>query len=183
MKIYTRKGDQGQTSLVGGQRVSKGNMRIESYGTVDELNSFIGALRDGIENEIYRDQLVIIQNHLFDMGSHLATSDEKSLKYLPILEEAWITELEVWIDSMVVLLEPLKTFILPGGHPTVSSAHICRSVCRRAERAVVVLAEEVEVNMIISKYLNRLSDYFFTLGRVLSKINDAPEIPWIPKKR
>lgn len=211
MKIYTKTGDQGQTSLVGGQRVSKGNMRIESYGTVDELNSFIGALRDGIkqgikdriQNDInpdthynfkydiengfpdgvYLKQLVIIQNHLFDMGSHLATSDEKSLKHLPELEEEWIRELEMWIDDMMFELTPLNTFILPGGHTIVSSAHICRSVCRRAERTVVVLADEVEVNMIISKYLNRLSDYFFTLGRMISKLYNAPEIPWIPKKR
>lgn len=182
MKIYTRKGDSGKTSLIGGSRVSKHDLRIESYGTVDELNSYIGLIRDHEIGKDARESLLIIQDRLFTLGSQLAAEPGKSKMVLPELFEEDIVYLEEQIDKMDEELEPMRSFVLPGGHPIVSYAHISRCVCRRAERLTVHLAEVNEVDERIIRYLNRLSDYLFTLSRKLTKDLGAEEIPWIPKK-
>jgi cob(I)alamin adenosyltransferase len=179
MKIYTKTGDKGQTSLHGGQRVSKGNMRIHAYGTVDELNSYIGLLRDLSPDETRNTELIRIQDRLFTLGAILATKSEKTKKRLPLIYQEDIEYLEMAIDTMESVLNPITTFVLPGGHPTVSYCHIARCVCRRAERLSVELGEEV--NLLVIQYLNRLSDYLFVLSRFLTKILDAKEIPWLPE--
>ena len=180
-KIYTKTGDTGETSLFGGKRIPKNHIRIESYGTVDELNSHVGLLRDQISISDVRALLLEIQHTLFVLGSHLAATPGKELK-LPSFEEKQIEILEKAIDDMDEKLPPLKTFILPGGHPIVSQAHICRCVCRRAERNAIHLHLEEPIHPDIIRYLNRLSDYFFTLARYLSLQMNAEEIPWIPEK-
>ena len=189
MKIYTKTGDKGNTSLFGGTRVKKYDLRIESYGTIDELNSHIGLIRDQKIDEFTFNTLIKIQNELFSIGALLATppekeklkSGEKRLKSTIIGEED-ITFLESEIDKMESSLNPMKNFILPGGHPSVSMCHIARCVCRRAERITVQLSESESVNENILTYLNRLSDYLFVLARKLSVENKAQEIPWISKK-
>ena len=182
MKIYTKKGDSGKTSLIGGTRVPKHHLRIESYGTVDELNSYIGLIRDQDISAQDIEALLEIQDRLFTIGSHLATDPGKSKMVLPELLETDITFLENEIDRMDDLLEEMRSFVLPGGHTTVSYSHIARCVCRRAERIAVQLAEESEVDEKIISYLNRLSDYLFTLSRKLTKDLNAKEIAWVPKK-
>lgn len=183
MKIYTKKGDDGTTGLLGGTRLPKHHLRIESYGTVDELNSFIGTLRDLNLPDDRKAELVQIQAELFTIGSHLAADPVKNKMELPSMEESWISRLETLMDEMDTNLPEMKFFVLPGGHPTVSAAHVCRSVCRRAERRCIALASESQVDDMIIKYLNRLSDYFFVLGRQLTVDFGAEEIPWNPKKR
>ncbi len=180
-KIYTKTGDQGNTSLFGGRRLSKSHLRIESYGTVDELNSFLGLLRDGINDTELKNQLQEIQDRLFVIGSNLASDPEKSLPVPDVLDTD-IELLEKAIDAMDEKLPPLKNFILPGGHPLVSQAHICRTVCRRAERLIVALAQSESVAPIVLQYLNRLSDYFFTVSRYLAHSLGVEEIPWNPRK-
>jgi cob(I)alamin adenosyltransferase len=182
MKIYTKKGDQGQTSLIGGMRVPKFDLRIESYGTVDELNSHLGMLRDLEISEEYKTQLIDIQQILFTIGSHLAVGKEGSSMKLPELQQQHIEILEKSIDAMDEQLEPMRFFVLPGGHPAVSQAHIARCVCRRAERLVVHLSSEEKVDALILSYLNRLSDYLFTLSRKIASDLGAKEQPWIPEK-
>jgi cob(I)alamin adenosyltransferase len=182
MKIYTKKGDSGKTSLIGGTRVPKHHLRIESYGTVDELNSYIGLIRDQEISAQDIEALLEIQDRLFTIGSHLAADPGKSKMVLPELLEADITFLENEIDRMDDLLEEMRSFVLPGGHTVVSYSHIARCVCRRAERIAVQLAEESEVDEKIISYLNRLSDYLFTLSRKLTKDLNAKEIAWVPKK-
>lgn len=179
MKIYTRTGDKGQTSLIGGTRVPKHHIRIEAYGTVDELNSWIGVIRDTANNDNINEQLISIQNTLFTIGSHLANDPEKSKMKLPEITEAEVKSLEDAIDAMDAQLEPMKHFVLPGGHIAVSNCHVARCVCRRAERCIIHLSEEFAVEEIIVRYINRLSDYLFTLSRKLSADMDAKEIPWI----
>lgn len=181
MKVYTKKGDSGTTQLIGGTRVPKSSLRIEAYGTVDELNSHIGLIRDLGVGEKTLQQLLEIQDRLFTMGSLLAADPEASKMKLPELMEADITQLENWIDEMDESLEPMKNFILPGGHPTVSHCHIARCVCRRAERITVDLDAHQTVAPIILTYLNRLSDYLFVLSRKLSKDLNANEFPWKPR--
>ncbi|MGL5888303.1 MAG: cob(I)yrinic acid a,c-diamide adenosyltransferase [Bacteroidia bacterium] len=181
MKIYTKTGDKGQTSLIGGTRVPKHHIRIEAYGTVDELNSWIGVLRDSIAETAVTDLLIEIQDRLFTMGSLLAADPEKSKMKLPELEAADITRLELAIDAMNEELPPMRSFVLPGGHIIVSHCHIARCVCRRAERNVTHLAETAELNPLISQYLNRLSDYLFVLSRKLTKDLGATETPWKPR--
>lgn len=182
MKIYTKTGDKGQTSLFGGERVPKHHLRIESYGTVDELNSFIGLVRDQKIDERSYDTLIEIQDRLFTLGSMLATPDDKGGKIkIPKLAEVDIEFLEKEIDAMNEQLPPLKSFVLPGGHTTVSYCHICRTVCRRAERLVTALAENEPVDELVVKYLNRLSDYLFTLARKLSQDLGANEVEWSPR--
>ena len=176
-KIYTKTGDSGNTSLFGGRRLSKNNQRIEAYGTVDELNAFLGLLRDGLTNAELREELRHIQNLLFTMGSHLATEPGKELQ-IPKIEAADIEYLELAIYKMEKVLPPLKNFILPGGHPTVSFCHIARTVCRRAERHIVGLSKTDEVPDLLMQYLNRLSDYLFVLGRKLGKDLGAEEVIW-----
>ena len=180
-KIYTKTGDQGETGLFGGKRLPKSHLRIETYGTVDELNSWVGLIRDLTQYPKAEGVLTKIQNTLFVVGSNLATDPEKAMD-IPTIQESDITVLEKAIDSMESELEPLKTFILPGGHPTVSNIHIARCVCRRAERGVVGLGLIDEVPVIILQYLNRLSDYLFVLSRWVGMKLDAKEIPWIPNK-
>ena len=179
MKVYTKKGDQGKTSLIGGKRVDKDHIRIEAYGTVDELNSYMGLVRD-LLNPTYHDFLVSIQNNLFTLGSLLA--NESSKMKLPEIHAKDITALEVEIDTMDKSLPLMRNFVLPGGHVTVSTIHIARCVCRRAERKCITLQREVEISGIIIAYLNRLSDYLFVLSRKVALDLKAEETPWIPEK-
>jgi len=190
MKIYTKTGDSGETSLFGGKRVKKYNLRIESYGTIDELNSHIGLIRDQKIDEVTFISLIKIQKELFSIGAMLATPLEKEkLKsgknrlQSPIIGIDEISFLEMEIDNMESTLEPMTNFILPGGHPSVSICHIARSVCRRAERIMVQLNEIEGVEINILTYINRLSDYLFVLARKLSMVNGAQEIPWITGKK
>ena len=178
MKIYTKTGDKGQTSLIGGTRVPKHHLRIESYGTVDELNSYIGLIRDQQVDKHTFNTLLEIQDRLFTIGSMLASDPEKSKMKIPDLKEEDILFLETEIDKMNEVLPELHSFILPGGHTLVSFCHIARCVCRRAERISVHLSEESFVSELLVKYLNRLSDYLFVLSRKFSKDLTALEMPW-----
>jgi cob(I)alamin adenosyltransferase len=183
MKIYTKTGDSGTTSLVGGTRISKANVKIETYGTVDELNAWIGVLRDLPANEGRKDELKEIQDRLFTIGADLASeSDVVRQKKNPDLFESDIEFLEKLIDSMNEKIPPLRAFVLPGGHLSVSYAHVARTVCRRAERACIRLSEEEEVNELIIKYLNRLSDYLFVLSRKVTNELATEEISWKPRR-
>ena len=181
MKIYTKKGDKGQTGLIGGSRVSKNDLRINAYGTVDELNAHVGLLRDLTDDRELKSNLIDIQDRLFTAGSLLAVGEKGTKMKLPEIHEADIHCLESWIDGMDKLLPQMKSFVLPGGHVAVSTCHIVRTVCRRAERLIVELSNQVEVSPLIVAYFNRLSDYFFTLSRKLSMDLNAEETPWIPK--
>ncbi len=183
MKIYTKKGDKGLTGLIGGTRVSKHHLRIEAYGTVDELNSYLGLIRDQKIDQRSIDSILNIQDRLFTLGSLLAQDPDKKSMHLPQLSEEDIEFLESEIDHMDQMLEPMKNFILPGGHSTVSFIHIARCVCRRAERFCTKLAENTPIDSLVIMYLNRLSDYLFTLSRKMTKDLEAKEIPWIAKKR
>ena len=176
-KIYTKGGDQGETGLFGGKRLPKSHLRIDSYGNVDELNSWIGLVRDLTDYPKTERMLERIQNRLFTLGSILA-SDPSKPNNLPNIKSEDIEMLEKEIDRMEGELEPLKNFILPGGHPTVSQIHIARCVCRRAERGVVGLSLIDEVPDIILQYLNRLSDFLFVLARWVGMRLEAEEIPW-----
>jgi cob(I)alamin adenosyltransferase len=182
MKIYTKKGDSGTTGLIGGTRLPKHHIRIESYGTVDELNSYIGLLRDLIEEESTNTALVEIQDRLFTIGSHLAADPEKSNMTLPELHQSDVVFLEKSIDTMDEYLPPMKFFVLPGGHPTVSHCHIARCICRRAERTIAHLGEHETIEPLIFAYMNRLSDYLFVLSRKLAHDLQATETPWKPRK-
>jgi cob(I)alamin adenosyltransferase len=181
MKIYTKKGDKGETSLLGGTRVKKSHIRIESYGTVDELNSWIGLIRDQDIDKHSKEILIHIQDRLFTIGSHLASDPNKSKAKIPDIKEEDVTALEKEMDKMNEVLPEMRSFVLPGGHTTISYCHIARCVCRRAERCAVGLASEEKVEDIIIKYLNRLSDYLFVLSRKLTHDLQAAEIPWQPK--
>lgn len=181
-KIYTKTGDKGETSLIGGQRVKKNHHRIEAYGTVDELNAFVAAVRDADTIEFSRNALLKIQERLFSLESRLAAPDEAQLQQLPEIKEEDILFLEKEIDTMNEKLSPLSNFILPGGHPLVSAAHIARTVCRRAERTLISLNEKETIEEILIRYLNRLSDYLFVLARFYAFSLQAPEIIWKPEK-
>lgn len=178
MKIYTKKGDLGETSLLGGKRVSKANLRIESYGTVDELNSNLGLLRAQWDNEEDDSILESIQNQLFNLGSLLAMGPSKTQINLPKISQENIDALETRIDEMEVHLEPLKNFVLPGGSVASAQAHVCRCVCRRAERLCVDLHSQEELDPILVAYLNRLSDFFFVLARKILSDQGLPDHPW-----
>lgn len=181
-KIYTKTGDKGETALLGGTRVPKNHIRIEAYGTVDELNSWIGNIKDEIAEE-KKAELYQIQNYLFTLGSHLATTPSKEVKMsLPVLDNNEIDLLETSIDSMEQSIPALTNFVLPGGDATASKIHIARCVCRRAERISVALIQEEEVDEDIIKYLNRLSDYLFVLARYILHTNKGTEVIWEPKK-
>lgn len=180
-KIYTKTGDKGETSLIGGTRVSKHHIRIEAYGTVDELNSYIGLVRDQHIDEHSKKILLEIQDRLFTIGASLASDPEKSKMKIPDLKEGDITLLENEIDKMNEVLPEMRSFVLPGGHTTVSFCHIARCVCRRAERLSIQLSENSFVADLVIKYLNRLSDYLFVLSRKLSQDLKAEEIPWKPR--
>ncbi len=181
MKIYTKTGDSGTTSLFGGKRVSKSELRIEAYGTVDELNAHIGLVRDQPVNAATKDVLIEIQDRLFTIGSILATEPGNTRVKTPTLAEADIQFLEKQIDNMEATLPPMKSFVLPGGHPSVSFCHIARTVCRRAERLVIALNQQESVDQLAIKYLNRLSDYLFVLSRYIGSELGAEETPWKPR--
>jgi cob(I)alamin adenosyltransferase len=183
MKIYTKAGDQGKTSLIGGTRVPKSHIRIETYGTVDELNSFIGLLNDLVVDAKINADLKEIQDRLFTVGSSLACDPEKeSALKIPDLKEEDIVGLELAMDAMNEVLAPMKSFIIPGGHQAISTAHIARCVCRRAERWCVNMQEEdLFVEILVIKYLNRLSDYLFTLARYIGHLNGVADLPWKPR--
>jgi cob(I)alamin adenosyltransferase len=189
MKVYTKTGDKGTTALFGGTRVPKHHIRIESYGTVDELNSHIGLIRDQDINPAYKKILERIQDRLFTLGAILATPPEKEILKngkerlnIPKISEADIELLENEIDAMETELPPMTHFVLPGGHTTVSYCHIARCVCRRAERLTVHLNEIEPTDARVLTYLNRLSDYLFVLARKLSHDLEADEVKWIPEK-
>lgn len=181
MKIYTKKGDKGETSLIGGKRVKKSHARLHAYGTIDELNSYVGLLRDSIEDKKIRKELIEIQDRLFTLGSLLAATPDSKMN-LPSLNESDIKNLETSIDKMNEELPEMRSFVLPGGHQTVSICHITRTICRRAERWAIALNEDELIDELIPAYLNRLSDYFFVLARYLSKILNVSENPWNPRK-
>lgn len=178
MKIYTKTGDQGLTSLIGGTRVPKSSLRIEAYGTVDELNAYVGLLRDQDINAPRRPLLKEVQDRLFTIGSALAADPEKSRMKLPDLHDADVALLEDEMDRMNEALPELRAFILPGGHPAVSHAHVARCVCRRAERLVIHLREDSFVADLVVMYLNRLSDYLFVLSRYMAHELGVEELTW-----
>lgn len=181
-KIYTKTGDKGKTSLIGGTKVSKAHLRIEAYGTVDELNSYIGLCKDYLKDENAVKVLQEVQDRLFTIGSELACDPEKITKIaIPDLHESDCVFLEKEIDKMEAVLQPMKSFILPGGDVGISQLHIARCVCRRAERCCVRLSEETTVENIIIKYLNRLSDYLFVLARYTGHLLNIQDIPWRPR--
>jgi len=187
VKIYTKSGDRGQTSLFSGRRVSKADLRLHAYGSLDELNAHVGLLRDqSSEFSELQTRLLDIQSHLFSVGSHMANDNPEMVSKLPVVSGDWTSALESWIDSMDIDLEPLRNFVLPGGHRTVSQCHIARTVCRRAERWCSELEQALEGSALplpteSLPYLNRLSDYFFTLSRWLTVQLHAEETPWKPK--
>lgn len=182
MKIYTKTGDTGKTSLFGGKRVDKNNIRIEAYGTVDELNSFIAQLLSAMESNGQEELLLEVQKRLFTIGAILASDPDKELP-TPDVRDSDIQLLEQAMDAMEASLEPLRTFILPGGSAANSAAHICRTVTRRAERRVITLSQEAAVPAIVVRYLNRLSDYFFMLSRYIAYKEGHGEVPWTPRAK
>lgn len=180
MKIYTKTGDKGTTSLLGGTRVSKADLKIDAYGSVDELNAWIGLLRDLPSNHERADLLVAIQNNLFSVGSHLAQEAGNAKFQLPEVDTLLIGKLESAMDDMNESLPELRNFVLPGGHVDVSYCQVARTVCRRAERKVIALNKQEEVSSVIITLLNRLSDYLFVLGRKLTAELSAEETIWKP---
>lgn len=184
MKIYTKTGDKGETSLIGGTRVPKFHSRIEAYGSVDELNSFVGLIRDHNHTDDKINAILLeIQDRLFTLESHLAEDPQGVLtRKLPQLFHDDVQLLENEIDRMNEELPDLESFILPGGHPLVSYCHLARTVCRRAERVCIKVAEQFEVPALDLQYLNRLSDYFFVLARYFGKLTKSIETPWKPRQ-
>lgn len=182
-KIYTKTGDLGKTSLIGGTKVPKNNIRIDAYGTIDELNSFIGLTADQFTHQDSKNMLKEIQDRLFTIGSSLACDPDKESKLkIPDLRESDIELLEKEIDGMNAVLDDMKSFILPGGHVAISTAHVTRCVCRRAERNCVNMQEhDLYVNPLVIKYLNRLSDYLFVLARFIGHLLGVEDIPWKPR--
>ncbi len=190
MKVYTKTGDKGTTALFGGSRVPKYHIRIDSYGTVDELNSYLGLIRDQEIHTVYKEQLIHIQDKLFTLGAILATDPEKALLKngkerlnIPKISETDVAFLEEAIDEMETSLPQMTHFVLPGGHTTVSYCHIARCVCRRAERLSTHLNDIEPTDEMVLKYLNRLSDYLFVLARKLTFDLNAEEVKWIPEKQ
>jgi cob(I)alamin adenosyltransferase len=183
LKIYTKTGDLGKTSLIGGTKVPKSHLRIETYGTTDELNSYIGLVNDHLQHPETAPVLKEIQDRLFTIGSSLACDpDKEPLMKIPDLNEEDIALLEQEIDKMNEALPPMKFFVLPGGHITISTLHVARCVCRRAERLCVNMQEhELFVEPLVIKYINRLSDYLFVLSRYAGLLLNVPEIPWKPR--
>lgn len=180
MKVYTRTGDKGETSLFGGTRVKKHHARLEAYGSIDELNSHIGLLRDSFEHKQSQQLLVKIQTHLFNIGSELANEKSKNADKTPPIKQKHIDELELAIDEMDTQLPRMKFFILPGGDISSSHAQIARTVCRRCERLAVALSEQIDLSTELLTYINRLSDYLFTLARFILKVKGKTETPWDP---
>jgi len=185
LKIYTRKGDSGDTSLFGGQRVPKDDLRVQAYGSVDELNSALGVVIASLPQPLgdWRVPLFEIQSDLFTVGANLATPETGAArpKHIPDLSDERVTVLEGWIDKLDEELTPLKAFILPGGSESAAALHLARNVCRRAERCVVALARSAEVEPVILKYLNRLSDFLFTLARAANARQGSSDVEWHPE--
>lgn len=180
-QVYTKTGDRGKTSLIGGTRVAKDHYRLEAYGTVDELNAHCGMIRSWPADEHTMSVLTGIQEILFVLGAYLATDDSVSdLKTKLQNGDHEIKKLENEMDQMDSILPPLRNFVLPGGHPAVAQCHISRTICRRAERRVIQMAAQTQVDPWVIKYLNRLSDYFFVLSRHLANYFQVEEIPWKP---
>ncbi|MGF7217084.1 cob(I)alamin adenosyltransferase [Spirosoma lacussanchae] len=183
MKIYTKTGDKGQTALIGGRRVSKADLRIDAYGTVDEMNAWIGLVRDQAVNAPRKDLLKEIQDRLFTIGAELATDPEKAPKQaMPAIVPNDVTLLEEAMDAMDAELPELRAFVLPGGHESVSFCHLARTVCRRAERLAIALNDTSPVDPLVIQYLNRLSDYLFVLSRKMAQELDAEEVAWKARK-
>lgn len=186
-KIYTKVGDKGQTMLASGQKVPKDSLRIETYGTVDELNAFLGVLRDSLEVSKFKDlieRIAAVQNEIFDLGGELSTPpDRLDPTKQQVVTAASVARLEAEIDEYNDKLPPLANFVLPGGHPANSHAHVCRTVCRRAERLVVQLSREESVRDDARIYLNRLSDWFFVASREISRRLGVPEVLWKQAKK
>ncbi len=177
--IYTRTGDTGMTSLAGGVRVPKTHPRVEAYGTIDELNSQVGLLITYVPDDAEREQLLEIQGRLFSVGSYLAADQEcKELRLQSMIRQEDVERLEHAIDKMDSLLPPLRLFVLPGGSRAAAVSHVCRTVCRRAERCILSLAETVDIDSVLTAYVNRLSDYFFVLARRLNNLNGMHENIW-----
>lgn len=181
-KIYTKLGDKGETSLLGGSKVPKYHERIEAYGTLDELNSFIGLVRDHTDNSQVIAFIKHIQDRIFTIEARLAAETEETAGYLPEIKTEDITTLEKEIDRMEADLPPVQNFVLPGGHPAVSYSHVARTICRRAERVTLKLMVSVSVDPTIPQYINRLSDYFFVLARYMTKYYSTEETIWISDK-
>lgn len=179
MKIYTKTGDKGTTGLFGGKRVSKDDIRVEAYGTVDELNSAIGLLIAHCSHQSIVEFLNKIQNELFVLGSHLASDPSKKNAHIPDLKPSMISDLENAIDSMDKEIPELKFFVLPAGSVSIATTHLCRTICRRAERRIVTLSHHAAVDESIIIYFNRLSDYLFTLSRFIAKLDGVEEVPWV----
>ena len=188
MKIYTKTGDAGTTSLYGGVKVSKANIRIDAYGTTDELNALLGCVWSGKVNETIKDQLQEIQKEIFMLGAELATPKEKlhlangKSRIGKMIQDVDIERIESWIDEWEKDLPALTHFILPSGTQDASFAHLARTVCRRAERIVVALSEHEEIRNVCQKYLNRLSDYLFVIARVINSNHAFTDIKWLPEK-
>lgn len=181
MKIYTKTGDKGETSLLGGKRVSKDDIRIEAYGTVDELNAHIGALISELENDKMITHLLSIQSLLFTIGSYLAAESDDHPS-LPILDDSYVKDLESAIDLMDKELDPMTSFILPSGSRAIAQSHICRTVCRRAERRIIAAELNTANSKLIIMIINRLSDYLFVLGRMIAKKEGVSDVPWVPNR-
>ncbi len=182
-KIYTRQGDDGSTGLVGGKRISKGDLRLDCYGTIDELNAVLGQVTSEVEqghlkNTQILSQILQIQNELFNLGSRLACVDPQMLAKLPPLNATHVARLEQWIDGMTAELPPLQNFILPGGARSACLLHLARTVARRAERGIVRLHSEEPLDEYVLRYVNRLSDYFFVAGRWCNHLSKIPETLW-----
>jgi len=182
MKIYTKTGDKGQTALIGGRRVSKADLRIDAYGTVDELNSWIGLVRDQAVSASRKDLLKEIQDRLFTVGAELATDPGKAPRQaMPAITPADVAQLEDAMDAMDAELPELRAFVLPGGHQAVSFCHLARTVCRRAERLVIALDATNPGDPLVIQYLNRLSDYLFVLSRKMAQELNVEEVEWKPR--
>ncbi len=182
MRIYTRTGDTGETGLFGGGRLRKSAPRVAAYGEVDELNAVLGWVLTRVQDEEMAARLRLVQADLFALGAHLATPpDARSRQHLPVLPEERPAELEAWIDAAEAELEPLASFILPGGAEAGAALHLARTVCRRAERAVVALAGDEDVHPLILVYLNRLSDVLFDFARLANHRDGRAETPWRPR--
>ena len=178
MRVYTRTGDQGETSLAGGKRVQKDHTRLEAYGSVDELNSHLGLIQSTIPDSVERKRITGIQNRVFVVSSNLAVDNEELLKKLPRILEEDIADLEMAMDKMLNEIPPLTNFILPAGHPIIAYCHIARTVCRRAERRMITLSRESAIEPILIRYVNRLSDYLFVLARKTAYDLGVGEVIW-----
>lgn len=184
-KVYTKTGDDGTTSLNSGLRVKKHHIRVAAYGNIDELNAWVGLIRDSTANVLDREFLHILQNHLMVLGTQLSTIREEDFpsNFINPIQEEHISEIENEIDRISLDLPPLKNFILPGGHPIVSYTHLARCVCRRAERQITELNANERVSPSVIAFVNRLSDYFFVLSRKFTKDLHLEENKWIPKEK